>query len=45
MQKETEATEKGSDGVGRGWEGGVIWSRLKPEQEGLVTEAYLWRRH
>lgn len=25
--------------------GGVIWSRLKPEQEGLVTEAYLWRRH
>lgn len=23
----------------------VIWSRLKPEQEGLVTEAYLWRRH
>lgn len=40
VQEETEATEEGSDGVG-----GVIWSRLKPEQEGLVTEAYLWRRH
>lgn len=26
-------------------EGGVIWSRLKQEQEGLVTEAYLRRRH
>lgn len=25
--------------------GGVIWSRLKPELDGLVTEAYLWRRH
>lgn len=40
VQEETEATEEGSDGV---W--GVIWSLLKPEQEGLVTEAYLWRRH
>lgn len=40
VQEETEATEEGSDGVG-----GVIWSRLKPEQEGLVTKAYLWRRH
>lgn len=27
----------------RGWE--VIWSRLKSELEGLVTEAYLWWRH
>lgn len=31
-----EATEEGSDGVRGG---------LKPEDEGLVTEAYLWRRH
>lgn len=37
-QRDTEATEEGSVGVG------VIWSRLKPEQGGLVTEAYLWRR-
>lgn len=33
------AEEEGTDGVG-----GVIWSCLKPEQEGLVTKAYLWRR-
>lgn len=46
VQKKSEATEEGgSDGVGRGEEGGVIWSRLKQEQEGLVTEAYLRRRH
>lgn len=43
VQEETEATGEGSDGGDGG--GGVIWSRLKPEQEGLVTEAYLWRRH
>lgn len=40
VQEETEATEEGSDGVV-----GVIQSRLKPEQEGLVTKAYLRRRH
>lgn len=46
VQKKSKATEEGgSDGVGRGEEGGVIWSRLKQEQEGLVTEAYLRRRH
>lgn len=40
VQEESKATEEGSGGVV-----GVIWSRLKPEQEGLVTKAYLWRRH
>lgn len=42
-----EDTEEGSVGVGteEEEEGGVIWSRLKLEQVGLVTGAYLWRRH
>lgn len=40
VQEESGAAEEGSDGGV-----GVIWSRLKPEQEGLVTEAYLRRRH
>lgn len=39
LREETEAGKEGTDGVWR-----VIWSRLKPEQDGLVTGAYLWRR-
>lgn len=40
VQEETEAAGEGSGGVA-----GVIWSRLKPERRGSVTEAYLRRRH
>jgi len=40
VQEEPGTPEEGSGGVV-----GVIWSRLKPEQEGSVTEAYLRRRH
>lgn len=42
MRERSEATQERSGSV---WGGAGSGSLLKPEQDGSVTKAYLWRRH
>lgn len=44
-RSEAAQGRSGSRVWGGGGGGGVSGSLLKPEQDGYVTRAYLWRRH